>query len=400
MMDITDRDGSVRYCINCKGRARSAAIIRIGIKRWVWMKDENAFERIPGLDALRGAAVLLMIGQHAGFWLWDMDGSGAFIADLFYDHPFLVGFNALGGLAAPLFIMLAGAGADFFLSGRGGLPRTIITRGVLVMIFGFCLNLAARGWLTAGSWYVLHLIGLGLVVSPALARIGTVRLVALAFAVLFAAPALQQALGTPLLIGDDVMTNDSLPWGPARLALVEGHFPVFPWMFLFISGMACGRWALAGRGKPIAAYALACLAGGASLAAAGIIAEAAGVLLPFGRAFYPSPVFYPAMPPITLALAAVSSGLFLAALAADRAFGPADTNVFVCLGRSSFTLLLAHIAALCWLTGPLGIYQSLGARATGLATAGALAAAALFARLWRGAGYRFGAEWLVRKISG
>ena len=62
--------------------------------------------RLLALDALRGIAVFLMIEQHMGVWLWQGPGRG----EVRLDYPLLVGFNALGGMAAPLFVSLAGGG--------------------------------------------------------------------------------------------------------------------------------------------------------------------------------------------------------------------------------------------------------------------------------------------------
>ncbi|MCA9712207.1 MAG: DUF1624 domain-containing protein, partial [Myxococcales bacterium] len=63
--------------------------------------------RLHALDALRGIAVFLMIEQHVGIWLWEGPGAG----ERQLDYPLLVGFNALGGMAAPLFVSLAGVGS-------------------------------------------------------------------------------------------------------------------------------------------------------------------------------------------------------------------------------------------------------------------------------------------------
>ena len=71
-------------------------------------------QRNLGMDALRGLAVLLMIEQHVGIWLW----KGALPGESSWDYPFLLAFNALGGGAAPLFIALAGMGSSIFVYRR------------------------------------------------------------------------------------------------------------------------------------------------------------------------------------------------------------------------------------------------------------------------------------------
>ena len=60
--------------------------------------------RLYGLDAMRGLAVLLMIEQHLGVWLWKGPARGM----RHMDYPILAGFNALGGGAPPRWVTRAG----------------------------------------------------------------------------------------------------------------------------------------------------------------------------------------------------------------------------------------------------------------------------------------------------
>ena len=87
--------------------------------------------RLLAVDALRGVAVILMIEQHLGAWLWKVP-AGTRV----WDHPVLVGINALGGGAAPAFITVAGVGTALFVASRQRPDRAMLVRGLVVMGFG------------------------------------------------------------------------------------------------------------------------------------------------------------------------------------------------------------------------------------------------------------------------
>ncbi len=122
--------------------------------------------RITGIDALRGIAVVLMVQQHLLAWLWD--APRVTFPDLVRGYPLSMMLNLLGNLSAPLFIMLAGMGAGLFLARPGSRARTLVVRGACIMLLGLALNLLAPYWFNPGSWYVLHLIGLCLMLAPTL----------------------------------------------------------------------------------------------------------------------------------------------------------------------------------------------------------------------------------------
>src|SRR5690606_3115656 len=108
-----------------------------------------------GLDSLLGLAVLLMVGQHVGLWLW-RGPRGTVDLD---DFPLLIGFNALGGGAAPLFVTLAGVGAALMaIRGGPGLDAQYVRRGLVLWSFGVVLNFLSPSWFSWGSWFVLHMM--------------------------------------------------------------------------------------------------------------------------------------------------------------------------------------------------------------------------------------------------
>src|SRR5688572_27488468 len=120
-------------------------------------------ERLHSLDALRGLAVFLMIEQHVGIWVWHGPARGETV----WDHPILLGFNALGGGAAPLFVTLAGLGSALFVAtDRPRTDITLVRRGLVLMLFGLALNFMSPSWFSWGSWFVLHMMGFAMALGP------------------------------------------------------------------------------------------------------------------------------------------------------------------------------------------------------------------------------------------
>jgi len=362
-----------------------------------------ARKRLLGLDALRGIAVFLMIEQHLGVWLWRGLQPGE---SMVRDHLPLLVFNALGGGAAPAFVTLAGIGSSLLVSSRlrrGQDPDlTLVRRGLVVLGFGYLLSFMTPSWFSAQSWFVLHLMGLGMLTTPVLRRLPTAALLGLALAVLAATGFVQHALSTPLSLDNPYMAGRSPQspeaWTGLRIAVAEGQFPIFPWFSFYIAGIACGRFVAADKLGRIGA-----LAGAA--AAVGLVGVAASRLVP---AIPGSPLwrttrlnvpFFPASPTlVVLLLAAVLAGIWLV-MAWDRKRALAPSNVLVTLGRASLTLLLLHVWLFREATRPIGVWQALEVRTALTVLLGFVLVAALASRLWQRVDYRYGAEWLLRKLA-
>ncbi|MEZ4453936.1 MAG: DUF418 domain-containing transporter [Nannocystaceae bacterium] len=357
-----------------------------------------ASDRLLALDALRGVAVFLMMEQHMGVWLWSGANHGG-------APTALVAFNALGGAAAPLFVTLAGVGTSLSLRRPGRGDALLIRRGLTILAFGYLLSWATPSWFTLRSWFVLHMMGAAMALAPIWRRLGERALLALAALVLAVTPALQHWLDTPSLSNDRMALKppfDHLAGGHLRVALVEGQFPVFPWLTMFLVGVVVGRWLAAGEVAKVRRLALIVLSLGTGLALLGGALPELGVpRTPLLQRIVGVPLgFFPA----TVAILALLQGvvLWLVTLAAAiearsplRADGP-----LVCLGRVSLTLLLVHVVVFRELSRDVGLWRGLDAPAT-LAVIGLWTIlCAVIARVWRRSGYRFGAEWLLRTIAG
>jgi uncharacterized membrane protein len=360
------------------------------------------YKRLLGLDALRGIAVFLMIEQHLGVWLW----RGLQPGESMRDHLGLVIFNALGGGAAPAFVTLAGIGSSLLARSRlarGVNPdKSLVMRGITVMGFGYLLSFLTPSWFTWQSWFVLHLMGFGMLLTPALRRLPTAALLGLALAVLGVTGVLQAELGVPASLDNPYMRGESPlspeRWTALRIALVEGQFPIFPWFSFYLAGLACGRWVGEGRLGQIAA-----LSGG--VAAVGLV----GVLLRSIKAGFPGTAlwrttvlhvpFFPASPTlVALLLAAVLLGIWVV-MAWDRRWPMRESSPLVTLGRASLTLLILHVWLFREATRPIGVWQSLEVGPALAVLFGFVLVAVVGSWLWQRINYRYGAEWLLRKLA-
>lgn len=362
-------------------------------------REPRAATRLGGLDALRGLAVLLMIEQHLGVWLWRGPAPGKHATD----YPGLLLFNGLGGAAAPLFITLAGVGVTLMASGRPGSDARLLKRGLILLGFAFLLSLSTPSWFTWRSWFVLHLMAAGMIFAPALRRVSDRGLIALAVIVLGCTPLLQTWLDTPMHLSNPRMAgyvkemgSDILPFASLRIAAAEGQFPIFPWFAFFLTGMWAGRHANREGARKLAAL------GGTYLGTGAVLALCFYVLkLPFARShpryFAVSVPFFPASPAFVLLLAGAILVVVAAMMRSSKVL--ADDHPMVCLGRVSLTLLLLHVPLFREATRPVGLWQSLSASNTLAILIGVAAVSVVAAVYWRRIDYRYGAEWLMRKLS-
>ncbi len=354
---------------------------------------EKSTVRIAWIDGLRGIAALLMLNQHLGIWLWREQYR------LFKD-PFMLALNGLGGLAAPLFITLAGTGTVLLARRHRNPDRTCMLRGLCIMAFGYLLNLLTPGWFSAGSWYVLHMIGFALVLAPLLRRMPDSGLLLGLLLVLGVTVVLQNWLETPLRLSNTRMGNMKLDGGVFRLALAEGHFPVFPWLAFFMAGMLGGRWFMQKKFRFMVFLGSACLAGAGLLSACSYLKFDFAVSDPLIRACRLLPRFYPSLLPMSLLLL----GLSLMAVyccstkGLGRLFSP--SNPLVSLGRVSLTVLVVHVIVFRELSRVFGFFRVFSKYETLLLLAGLLAGFLLLAAWWKKADYRLSLEWVMRKITG
>ena len=342
------------------------------------------------IDALRGLAVLLMITQHVTYWLCGLPSGNWLVR----------GTGAMGGLAAPIFVALAGVGATFTARRHPECDRLFIIRGVVVVGFGFLLNVLTPHWFSPQSWYVLHMIGTALVIAPLLRRSSNPVLLTAMLVVIVATILIQIGLETPPKLYNRHMAIPTKPGGIFRFALAEGFFPIFPWIAFFIAGMLAGRWLLEGRAAKLWQLGIGLLIAMAILTGIYATGWQAIRTITWIRFFKWFPSFYPALTPITLFLIAAALLLIYSFVSLGRTLSLSPSNGLVCLGRASLTLLIVHVAVIRELAIYFQFWRRLNSVNTIVATSSALIFFALAAVLWRKVNFKYGAEWLLRKAAG
>lgn len=356
-----------------------------------------AAERLVYLDALRGLAVVLMVQQHLGIWLTAVHKVRGGLM------PLVIALNSLGGAAAPLFVFLSGVGVSLgaHLSGP-----VFVRRAFALGICAYLLNLACPSWLSPGSFYVLHLIAAFWLVAPLLRRVDGRWLLGLFVLGLVLTVVVQTALETPPYLSNARLRNTSLPGGPLRLALAEGHFPLLPWLSFGILGIWAGRKIQSGQTSSLTKLGLVLLAAYVLLRLPRIVLSARDLRrLPWRSVVDFS--FYPASVAFVLGLGGVCALLVILtarAGGAGRASSPSGqprvATWLADLGRTSLTLLVLHVVIFREGTAAVGLYQRIPPGLVLLLIALVLGGFALVSRAWGRAGYRYSLEWWVRRAGG
>lgn len=334
--------------------------------------------------------MLFMILQHVTYWVCYPGKS----------REVVLATGALGGLAAPIFVTLSGLGATFLAHRRTNCDRTLVLRGAIIIAYGYLLNFLTPHWFDMPSWYVLHMIGLALITTPLLRRIPTTMLLGLFVVVLVGTILIQTGLGTPLRLFNNDMASPSKPGGLLRFIIAEGFFPVFPWIAFAIAGMISGRWLLADKGKKLWWFGLILIGAMALLSALYHLIPDVTRQPALFRFFKLFPTFYPAMMPITLFLIGITLIFVNLAITLDEKFPLRPSNFLVCLGRASLTILIVHVAAIREGAFYFKFWHKFSPIPGTIIVILVMAAFAAAAVQWRKNNYKFGFEWLLRKIAG
>lgn len=349
--------------------------------------------RLESLDFLKGLAVIFMMIQHFSVWFIDsswIDGPG-----LVFKYPFYMIMNAAGGYSAPAFVIIAGMGSWFFLKKSQDHSR-IVRRGLLVLAAAYLLNLACPVWFDPASFYVLHLIGFMMIVVPLLARVPRKGQLLLIVMIVIAAVLAQNFFNVPIPSGNTKMNRMVAPWGALRIALASGHFPVLPWSALYILGFYCAPLVAAQKRFSIVMVALFNLLAMGLLGLASLFINSKGDFLE--RALYIPMSFYPLMPVMFFLLAGGVLLTVAIVLARESKHPFSPRNPVVCLGRISLTVFLVHIVVFKQLLSMTPYYRKIPFVPAFAAAYVIIALFALGATYWSTHNYRFGLEWLLRKV--
>jgi uncharacterized membrane protein len=354
--------------------------------------------RLTTLDALRGLSVFAMIEQHVGIWLWRGPDPGM----TRLDYPGLVAFNAGSAIGAPMFYVLSGIGTALLCSRSRAPARALdaelVRRGLALYAFGVLVNLATPSWFSWGSFFALHMMGVGMLLAPLWRRLSDATLLGLVALVLAATPFVQAYVGTPEELTNPEMRDVTLPGGALRLAIIDSQYSLLPWLSTFLVGFWAGRAIERDDLRALVRV-------GAALFAVGAVGHAlvwiTGASEPelLWRAFRLQLGWFPPSIAIVVLLTGPTLWIIAAAVRRDRARPLRPDHPLVVLGRISLTVFVVHAPLFRELSRPLGLWSALAPGPTLAVIAAFTIACLVLGRWWSRHDYRFGAEWLLRRIA-
>jgi uncharacterized membrane protein len=352
--------------------------------------------RINQLDALRGFAVILMVQQHLISWLWEVRWVSYSLT--FPEYPVMMILNFFGNFAAPLFLLLSGTGAFLLFEKTEIRKFEFLKRGLFIISSGYLLNILSPHWFSPGSWYILHTIGIGIILAPFFIRLRILYLLVLSLSVIAAAPLIMTFLNTPLNMGNNFMNDIARTGGIIRLAAAEGHFPLFPWTGFFITGIICGKWIKKERFLNILMLSGFSLAAGIFLAFCykyGFFFATGGT---FFRFFVFTPFIYPSHISFILMLLAISLLILLLfyRILYRRDFLP--FSLFNAVGRLSLTWFFVHIILFNEIFRAAGFHGNLTAWKAIITSALFMIIMLFLSLKWQKYNYFMSLEWVMRKV--
>lgn len=191
--------------------------------------------RDTSIDLLRGLAIFTMIAAN--------------MAAHSLVEPHSLFMRLYGSLAAPLFIFLSGMMVIYTMNARAHGPGYYLKRGGMVILVAALMDIFLWGTVPATTFDVLYVIGLGMPVIWLVQHLHrTVQLV-LILLIFLLTPVLQYTLGYAAYPEEPgifaLQSFDELAAVPVwKQFLVDGWFPVFPWLGVSLLGAWIGRWRL------------------------------------------------------------------------------------------------------------------------------------------------------------
>jgi uncharacterized membrane protein len=238
-----------------------------------------------------------------------------------------------GSFAAPTFVLLAGMMTS--LSSRPAPMNRLLKRSALLLLLAASIDLVCWGIDPFETFDVLYLLGLALPLAGLCSRLKLSAHLLIATGIVLVTPWLHRAVGYGPLLPEHL----AYPWPAWRRLLVDGWFPVFPWLGLALLGSVVGRL------RPLADARRPWLVPlGSGLVALGALAWWVAPPAIVTRDGY-SELFYPPSPQYL----AVAFGAVLLMLALfDKLEQRFSLAWLVVLGRSSLLLYVTHVALIAF----------------------------------------------------
>ncbi len=183
--------------------------------------------RLPGIDVLRGLAVIAMIAYHAA---WDLKFFGLIETDIIR-HPFWSNFART---IAGSFLLLSGI--SLVLLTRNGFDRSRFLKR-LALIGGAAVLVTAATVLTTPNAFIffgiLHSIALSSVLALPFLRLPVPVTASVALMV----------FSLPFMFTNAMFDQPLLQWIGlgTRVPVTNDYVPLFPWLALALAGVVIGK---------------------------------------------------------------------------------------------------------------------------------------------------------------
>lgn len=283
--------------------------------------------RLNTIDCLRGLAIIMMVAAN-------------FAAQLLVEpHP--LWFRFYGSFAAPLFIFLAGVMIPCTQLFKGYQLPYFLGRGSYIFFVAILIDLFIWRVLPMASVDVLYLIGWSLPVACLFLKLSQPKQIGAIAAVFLLAFYLQQALGYSDTVNEWDLQDGLPPLNDVMVVwrhwLVDGWFPIFPWLSFALLGAFCGQFIFAKQEvkMPTSLFAVSLVLLGLG---AWWFSFSSGV--PLTRDGY-SEIFYPATPAYCLMAVGVIGVLFYWV---ERIKSRVVLNVIGLYGHYSLSIYVIHLA--------------------------------------------------------
>jgi uncharacterized membrane protein len=189
-----------------------------------------ARHRLHVVDELRGLAIFIMAAANMMFLL------------NVSEVPYLLRW--FFSLAAPIFVALSGLMVAWSIYGKNYQRRKLLRRAAFLLFCGFAVDVFVWRIIPFTTVDVLYLIACGVAVSTLLARFSSYGVLVLAGIMLGMGEILREMLG---YLADPVERDLTWPlnlpdWELLRQHwLVDGWFPLFPWLGMSLFGLWLGQ---------------------------------------------------------------------------------------------------------------------------------------------------------------
>ena len=340
----------------------------------------------------------MMITQHLLGWLWIKSSQS--LLDLIKTDFSMVLLNTIPMLGASIFIGVSGWSMHLYSEAHPQDGFVLIKRGAVVFLLGMVLNLISPNWFTPSSWYVLHLLGVCIMLSPLLNRLSSKWLWAFFVGALTLSVLLQTFWDTPLYLVKRHLNPPFDTYTLFHMVLAEGYFPLFPWMGVFVLGIIVGRMLEDRRALTLFFLGIFMLLAALILVYAYDLGWDYAEEGDFYRLFIIIPYMFPAYPAFILLL---SAGMILFFLMSQRSglITPLfHSETLASLGRLSLTILFVHSLLFNEVGRLVGTFRRFNIPETLGWIVLAVIAFAFLARFWCRRGMKYSLEQLIRKLAG